>query len=570
MITKSKKVENDKQNFLQKILLLISKISHSKKTVPIIGVAAFLFGLFLRPAIEKSIEFLTYKQLTQKKLCYEIIQTNRYKKYELVKLSEKLGYEKFDLNLDDPILKNYYLIQIKLRNEAECLHGPIKFSLSCDNKYTKIIDIKHKVVKPANKIVKIADTLPSLNWGISEETFLKISWENSSPLSGTAGFSIYRSLDKEVGFGRINEKLIKKMEYKLPFNQTRDLSKNYFRVSTEGIYGVDSGMSEDFICTPEIFAFSSSFKDVIWINPRTKSGSEPDGSKAKPFKSLKEAISKTNKFATFVINQYRGKIISSQNISKEANVFYKDALSFLEGKIEFSILNGFDENAEIDLFILCKISDFNNFGVKLKLIGSPEVIFEEIKRSEAINKPNLQPNTKIKKNIRVLLTPKIVKTYLGSNTIFLAWEIPKSNQYKGVRIFRSVKRNLSDLEKLGEEVYDGIGSFAETFHCRYYQRASIDKDFDALMFKIIGFHTRPPDRKTRHEDMCPQPPSNISIMNDFEVKLPFFEDKNVIPGTVYTYTIYAYDDDNNYSYPILINASLDDWSPKQNCMRSVQ
>ena len=68
MITRSTKVENDKQNFLQKILLLISKIIHSKKIVPIIGVVAFLFGLFLRPAIEKSIEFLTYKHLTQKKL----------------------------------------------------------------------------------------------------------------------------------------------------------------------------------------------------------------------------------------------------------------------------------------------------------------------------------------------------------------------------------------------------------------------------------------------------------------------------------------------------------------------
>ncbi len=572
MKTSSKKEENDKTNLSSENSSIISKISRFKKLNITIGsILIFIFGFFCRPPIEKYIEFVTHKRLTQKKLCYEIFQANKYKKDELVKLSEKLGYDKFNLNLDDPILENYYLIQIKLRNKGEFLHGPIKFNLSCDNNYTKIIDIKHKVKKPANKVINITHNLPSLNWKISEGAVPKIFWGADGSLSRTAGFNIYRSLDREVGFGVINDKLITEMKYNLPIDPSQNLSKNYFRISAKGVNGVESSMSDQVIITPEIFAFTPFFKEVYWISPKTKLGAEPNGSMEKPFRSLKEAISKSNKFAIFIVKQYRKDIISSQNVSKEANVFYKDDLSFLNGKIEFSILDGIDENAEIDLSFLCKIFELNNFFVKLKLIGSPEVIFEKIKRKE-IKKSNLQPDTKTKKNLKVFLTPKIVKTYLGYNTIFLAWKIPESNEYNGVRIFRSVKRDLSDFEKLGEEVYDGLGSYDETLNCEYHQRDSIDQDFDALIPKKIRFKDRPPRRKTGLEGLAPAVPTmgEINVVYEFKVKSPFFEDKNVKPGTVYTYTLFAYDVNNNYSYPITVNASLEDWSPKQNCMRSVR
>lgn len=548
--------------FLNKLIVLIRRFYHSKIFLVII---TFLFTPLINSALEKSSEFLATKYLSKKKMCYEIINKSKYGKNELLELSSKLGVEKFDLNLDDPILRDYYLIQVKLKNQGASLHGPIKFILSCGNDYSKIIDLKYKVKKPSNKVIQIIHTLPPLNWEIGEDIFPTVSWDFDT-LEGCAGVNFYGSLNKEVGFGKINERLITNMEYKIPINPMQDLSKIYFRITAESVDGEETDMSEEHICTPDVFAFTPFFKDVYWVDPKSKSNDKSDGSKAKPFKSLKEAIANTNNLETFIVDQYRKEIVDSSNISKEVKVFYKDELTFLNGKIEFSVLDGIDEDAEIELFILCKILDFKKFNAILKLNGSPEVDFEN-KNKSSIDTTNFeQPNNENQKNLKLILTPKIVKTYLGFNKIFLAWEIPENSQYKGVRIFRSEKRTLSDFENLGKEIYDGIGSVAETLHCEYDKQKSIDQNFDEFIYRPLKRYEPPPKFK--------KPPSPLNLkmiyVNTFEVKSPFFEDKTVTQGYVYTYTLYTYDINGNYSYPILINASLDDWSPKHNCMRLVR
>lgn len=40
--------------------------------------------------------------------------------------------------------------------------------------------------------------------------------------------------------------------------------------------------------------------------------------------------------------------------------------------------------------------------------------------------------------------------------------------------------------------------------------------------------------------------------------LYYFADDKVSSDKIYTYVLYAYDDDNNYSYPIVVNVSLND------------
>jgi len=357
------------------------------------------------------------------------------------------------------------------------------------------------------------------------------------------------------------------MNFELPINPSGDLSTNYFRVSIEGVFCDESDMSDFFIKTPDIFAFRPYFKNAYYINPTTKSDVEPDGSPQKPFKSLIEAISKTNKTSNFIVNQHREDVISSQNISNDVNVFYEDDLSFLKGKIDLSILSGIDEDAEIELFFLCKIFEFEKLEISMRLYGFPEIIFEE-RKSKFENRSNPITDNKNKSDEKVLLTPKIVKTYLGYKTIYLSWEIPENDQYRGVRIFRSEKRDHLDLENLGDEIYDGPGSFSERLYCTCRQRKSIRQDYPIpISMNIKPENLLPPERKG-----FPNRASfgEIYIGKNFEVRSPFFEDKNVIAGDVYTYTLYAFDINNKYSYPILINASLSEWSPEHSCMRSVR
>jgi len=549
------KSENKKKNFFERIASLTRKMRRSKIAISITYIIVFIFGLLVRPITDKSIEFYTQKHLTQKKLTYEIIKTAKYKKYELIKLQEEEGLSEFNLNLDDPILRYYYFVKIRLRNEGEFIQGPIRLNTLCDYKYTKIIDIKYKVHKPSHKIIKIAHSLPSLTWNMENKDLMRLSWDYPD-LSSVDGFYIFHSRDRDVGYGRINEKILTKTIYKLPIDKSKDFSTHYFRITAVGVWG-ETELSDEFFKTPDMLAFSSYFKDVYWINPEITSTNKSNGSRSEPFHSIEKAVTKINKSAIFIVDQYRDNITSIQNVSNEVKVYYKDDLEFLKGKIELSILSGLDENAEIDLVFLCKTISFKPLNMGIKLIGSPDITFEK-KLKKSLNNSYSQPTNRNQEKFKKLLTPKIVKTYLGKNTIYLAWEIPKSPQYKGVRIFRSGMRNISDFENLGEEIYDGPGYLGETLQCIYHQREKIAHD----EIKSIWFEHDygPPPKNIHEENLRPSKPKGMRIINEYEVKSPFFEDCNVVPKVTYTYTLYFYDNDDKYSYPILIIASLDDWS----------
>ncbi len=50
-----------------------------------------------------------------------------------------------------------------------------------------------------------------------------------------------------------------------------------------------------------------------------------------------------------------------------------------------------------------------------------------------------------------------------------------------------------------------------------------------------------------------------------DVDIRYFADRTVSPHTSYTYTLFAYDDSEHCSYPIIVNTSLDYWSAGTIC-----
>ncbi len=542
-----------------KILSQINKIYRSEYTSKMIYLCA---GVALTVTTQIIIDF-AQQYFHAKELSYEILSISQHKKYKLIDVAKLEGLDPFDLNLDDPILTRYYLIKIRLQNEGEAVKGTLTFHVSM-GQHTKILDIKYKVISPPSKFLKIIHSLPPLTWKMlgKNETPL-LSWDYDSPYS-VAGFNVYRSVFKDIGYGRINEQLVTQEGFVIPFTRPY-VSTSYYRITAVGTNGFESPPSvpDKF---PDALAFQPSFKDVYFVDPNLLVKAEADGSRKAPFHSLTEAISKKGGSAIFIVNESRKNITSSQNISTQAKVFYKDDLGFLNGRAEVSLLNGIDEHADIELFFLCKSISRKEIDVKLSLEGAPQVKFGKVETGYENTVRLNQETGGPKVDAKMLLTPKKVKTFLGQNTIYLVWDKPQSPEYEGVRIFRSRMRTADDLTSVGEELHDGPGS-TDTLSCKYssnWKDPLKQHDFNRLS-RLTHYHYQPPPRKG--EGAPPAAPSRLRIVTTIDVNVDsfYYADKSVSLGMAYTYTLFAFDNENKYSYPILINASLNDWSPEIDC-----
>ncbi len=501
------------------------------------------------------------KYSSSKKITYEILSTSHHEKNGLIDFALSEGLNFFDLKLDDPILTDYYLIKVRLQNRGVAIIEPLKFIISIGEPNTKILDIKYRIVKPTNKSLKIINSLPSITWQMKEDDcYPTLTWDVK--MEELAGFHVYRSILKDVGYGRVNDGIITESKSEDPVT-FKNLSTFYYRVTAVGTTGAESSLSES-LPFPKYLALLPYFKDVYWIDPNASPQKVTDGSCKTPFISISEAIKKVGNSATFIIRQNRANVISSKNLSGEAKVFYEDDLEFLKGRAYVSLLNGIDENADIQLFFLCKTLIDGTIEFKLDLEGSPEIKVERLRRKPMQSVQSIQKSN-FSKDPKALLTPKIVKTYLGENTIYLVWKKPQSLEYKGVKIFRSDKRNIIDSTDFGKELYDGYGENG-TLVCNFFlkdidqkQLANRIKNADHTMANL-----RPP------RPGVPNPPDFRGIGGYFDVDGQIFKDNAVSPGVVYTYTFFTYDSNNNYSYPIFINASLSDWSKESNCYPNLQ
>ena len=526
---------------------------------------SFVVGVVLRPALERSVEILTERALSIQKLSYELESVSRHSRNELTKIAKEYGLAEFDLRLDDPILTNYYLIKVRLLNVGQTIKSTLRFAVTIKNGKTKLIDIQHKVIRPANKSFRIVDSLPSLKWQLpTGENRVRLAWENGKGNEGMV-YNIYRSFSEKVGYGRINDQLIETPRFELPLDFSKDLATCYY-VVTAGESGVWESDWSHPIKTPDVLAFSPYFENVHWVNPYLTSEVEPDRSRKAIFSSLSKAIKAVGKSGIFIVAQTRDEAVTIQNVSSDVTVFYKDDLEFLDGKVELSVLNGFDENADVELFFLCKaLPTEKEAEFALVLEGAPEVALEESQKSSSKSMTFPVPKTGRRDNIKEALTPKQLQTYPGKDTMYLAWEKPENPSYKGVMIFRSELRDLRDITTIGEQIYDGEGSMV-SLQCEYVQNGT--KPTLRMMrisanAKIELF--RPPRRVIQKRLAPPSGFSGTRLVNIGDVDIRCFADRTVLPHTSYTYTLFAYDDSEHFSYPIIVNTSLDYWSPGTIC-----
>lgn len=543
--------------------------SPAPRTWGVRNVVILLLGLFvgavLRPALERSVEIFTEKTLSIQKISYELESISRHSRNELTKIAKAYGMAEFDLRLDDPILADYYLIKVRLRNVGQAIKSTLRFAFTIKNGMTKLIDVQHRVIRPANKSLKIVNSLPSLKWQLpTGGNKLEFAWDHEEEMDGMV-YNIYRSFSEKVGYGRINDQRIETPRFESPFDYSKDLLTCYYVVSAG-----EAGVWESDWCHPvkhpDALAFYSYFENVHWVNPYSTSEVEPDRSREAIFSSLSKAIKAVGKSGNFIVAQTRDEAVTSQNVSSDVTVFYKDDLEFLDGKVELSVLNGFDENADVELFFLCKaVPTGRESEFALVLEGAPEVALEESQRSSSKSMTFPVPKTGRRDNIKEALTPKQLQTYPGKDTMYLAWEKPENPSYKGVMIFRSELRDLRDITTIGEQIYDGEGSMV-SLQCEYVQNgtkptlAMVRISADA---KIEFFR---PLRGGIQKRLAS--PSGLSITHRFgigDVDILCFADRTVSPHTSYTYTLFAYDDSENFSYPIIVNTSLDYWSPGTIC-----
>ena len=447
--------------------------------------------------------YFSDKYFSTKKIEYEILLYEVYKKPELNKIANR-EHIRFSFDLDDPFIDDYKLVKVKLSNKGPFIDSPLALNISSLPSCTKIIDIRHKIMYPKEKFLNITYSLPQPTKDFLEENHnyrMVIGW---NPSKNPSAHCIYKSINKFVGYGRINDEVITSNEFSIDIDSAKNNRKFY-------------------ICISALTRFGES----ILSNP----------------------IEVSN------IQQY----YISRNIFDIEN-----GKDFMEGKTKVLLNNGLDEEAEIYFYILCKIDqdvEFNmleDYELKLDIIlqGEPQIIFQgnktELKKNHTFNKK--EPDTELWKY--AALTPEKVTSRSDKKTIYIIWKKPQNADYEGIKIFRSDMRNYHDLFNVGEEIYDGYGSEHQEFGFSSFVELDdmpIDKHDDNQIFK--------PKRKKPQPKICP--PNLISIKaiqntNNLSKNILCYEDNEVNPKLVYTYTIYAYNKEGYFSFPIVVNASLTD------------
>lgn len=153
-------------------------------------VVVYGLGTGLTSIISKTADFFAGKYLSSSKISYEVVSISHYNKRELSSVSEAEGNVSFNLKLDDPILTDYYLAKVILKNEGVAIREPLKFNILMGNGNAKILDIQHKVIAPANKLVKIANSLPSLTWELPQSSYpYRLEWDHNEP-ERVSGFNV--------------------------------------------------------------------------------------------------------------------------------------------------------------------------------------------------------------------------------------------------------------------------------------------------------------------------------------------------------------------------------------------
>jgi hypothetical protein len=486
-------------------------------------------------------------------LTYQVISVDHLRSHEIAEFARREFGGTFNLQLDDNIIQDYDIFKVRIRNEGGPVENGFAIEAVVNKGLAKIVDLKHIVRAPANKSIPVRYSFPDVVWNtnraVSNVTF---TWRGSGNTE-EIGFFLYRSAFKEFGYGKFNLGLIQKNCLHV---NVKELGRGYYSVVAVGRNGMISDLSPP-VRFPESLALQPHFNGSVWIDPSANLVPECSPNETRTYSSLKQAIDKEGPKRIFIVRAMRAE---SQTVLNQAaaqhdnaKILFEDDVKFLKGKFEVLFPAGLDNRAEIDFYFLTKGLPDVERSLSLRLQGQAKLtlaIRGEVYKDTAIKQAQ---NGDAKKRS---LTPKLITTHASQAGIVFMWPKSGNQSYKGIRVFRSAVTSEKPATELGEEIYDGR-DFAGVLHCDFNGRPAKSAEVEFPIDDLVA-PSEPPTRNRSTPQSGPvalTAPTGLKASKG-DAPVSYFTDGNARNKVKYKYTFYAYDSNENYSYPVEINASL--------------
>jgi hypothetical protein len=448
--------------------------------------------------------------------------------------TQKVG--RFSRNLDDRVLSKYYVAPFRISNLRKTSIGePCVFNFALGISQATILDVKYVILKPSGKRIEITNSLPRLEWKWpSSIGYSKIYFHGPSDYQ----FNIYVSLSPKRGFGR--------------FNPTPENGSSVVPIE------------------PTVFPTRWFLKSTL-VSPVSEQFSDDVSCVANPAFQAPSFVGedKSNKF-----------------------VVAQDYYEFLQGNLSIGVVSGFDPGAEIQFFVLFKTPLRETLSPKVTLTSLPGVDFLEVN-----DRPTIDTEEENSLDIaKEAAMPERVYSVSLTNEIVVFWDAQSNDNYGGVKLYRSGRRALGNFSEIGELIYQGMGT-SNAFEIHNTARVSDSlgnakrSTIDRYLFSSSGT-TQPDDPAlstikigneyfnvmalvTETNGGPGQSRQKLMPVDGLRVKSTtlitkcyHFVDRHPKKGEVYTYTLYALDASGKESYPVVLNAKIDDSATNRTMMVS--
>jgi len=529
--------------YFKMTLLLKKQIFWVLKTLLV-----FLLGGAVTFFFQEPVKRLIYE--SPPALEYQVLSSQHVDKSELIELLySSFKTTKVDFPMDDNVVSGYYYTVVELRNKGNFIKDDLLLDLDFMNEKVKILCVLSKMIEPQERQLKAEIDRPPLELQLPAEDIdrpeVTLCWESTQRAG--EGAIVYRSYSEHAGFGRRNPIPIVGNS----FSEKRRKGSSYYYGATNLNFIGESELTEVvFVPVPEVFFNRPNFKETINIRqPNLCDEMDPITLRS----SFNKATAKRKSDVKIFVDMDRkefGRIIS-ENVN-DLPVYFKDDVKFLHGKTTLR-LNNIMRKAKIRFYIISKTYlKYDNRNLILSLRDIKNIELKKIQTTPKETKKQYNEPT-----AKELLTPHQVKLFTAKDRVVLAWVKPRNQTYRGVRIFRSLYSEPHTELVWGKELYDGKGIQGIVINA--------EGEVSGVSIGVVSStdSLNPPPRKVprRRDPSTPLPPAAptglrmtgtfLSILNGYKGELmPFYEDQEVIFGKSYVYTIVAYDNNDQYSYPI--------------------
>ena len=484
------------------------------------------------------------------KLEYQIVSDKILSRDDLVEIiSNNFKELKIDFSMDDDYIDNYHLMLLNINNPGRFIEDDLIFDIDFCNDTTKILNVLGKLQYPSSKELSPEFEKPPLIFSNKDNILnINFSWNDDQE---EVGFNVYRSYNKNVGFGQRNLKIL---QGKNVFKDT--ILKNqqiYYAVANFGCNGLESNFSNELLF-PQILFNQYWFENTTLIDFNENDELNAD-KLSRIILQIKNALQMERSVLVNTNRETFNRWISN-NEFKDGPIYFNNDFDFMHGRTKIH-LNEIPKNAKYKIYIIYKTySDKLDLSDSLKVKVSDKYSIKNITRKGHLQHDTNVARSNLLDSKRELLTPKKVRALIDNDGVIICWSIPFDSSYSHIRLFKS-SYDETDLEfHWGEQIYEGVGENRKII-CYFweYDRKN-KKNRKNIKNHIVDPFIPPP--KAVKDTIPPGAPvmlvserQKMSIVNSHKSKLiPFFKDINVTEGKKYTYTLVAYNKAGEYSLPI--------------------